>query len=236
MVNNCRKITLFSENELHLWHLNLLPYLERFKTHNLLTAEETARKNRYIFENHQLKFGACRSLLKLILAYYLEKEASTILIDSSPLGKPFLKGTPLFFNLSHSHDFMFVGISKSKEVGVDIEHIKQRDFLGIARHSFSELEIKAVKQASIEEQQEVFYRIWCQKEAFIKLDGRGLRYPLKDFSVLEKEGGGLIESPEKKNVPLVCYQSDPTLFAAYCMDTKVMDVKFFDNDALSTII
>ena len=227
-----------ADNELHLWHINLLPYLQLDANDSLLNEAEKTRKNRYVFETHQQRFGACRKILKLILATYLKVDAATLVIETAEHGKPYLAGNPLKFNLSHSHDSMFLGISTHSEVGVDIEQIKTREFLGIARHSFSALETSVVLKASDSEKANRFYRIWCQKEAFIKLDGRGLGYPLKDFSVSALDAGGLVECLDEtlQTVSLTCYQSASNLFAAYCMNLPEVNAVFFNALDLDNVI
>ena len=80
----------------------------------------------------------------------------------------------------------------NEDIGVDIEQLKPRDFLGLAKHSFSFKEEQAVALAKEIDRSDIFYKIWCQKEAFIKFEGRGLRYPLKEFSVSSERHGGLI--------------------------------------------
>jgi phosphopantetheine--protein transferase-like protein len=66
--------------------------------------------------------------------------------------------------------------------------IKQiNDYLEIANNFFSESEITQLKSFPIEKALEGFYNCWTGKEAFIKLSGEGLSYPLKDFDVQIKE-------------------------------------------------
>ena len=88
----------------------------------------------------------------------------------------------------------------------------------------------------VDRQAEVFYRIWSQKEAYIKLDGRGLRYPLKDFSVSAQKGGGLIHSLDNKKITLVSYLSAPNLYAAYCMNASTIDSHFFTNADMNMLL
>jgi len=232
MTKNCHGNNVILDNELHLWHINLLAFLELDKQDLILDLNEKKRKNRYIFKKHQLRYGACRKLLKIILGSYLNKPAKDIIIETTANGKPYLSAKPFYFNLSHSDDYMFLGICKNFDVGVDIECLKKRNFIGLAKHSFSKQESIAVRDALDDDLEQIFYKIWCQKEAFIKLDGRGLQYPLKDFSVNPIAQGDLLnlKDGEQNDYLLKTYLSAPGLFAAYCVKNSSIkvEVKFFD--------
>ena len=74
--------------------------------------------------------------------------------------KPYLKSKEKFFSLSHSGDYISIGVS-DEECGVDIEIIKDRDFLAIAkRMGFS---CKNLKE---------FYLDWTKYEAEYKFWGK----------------------------------------------------------------
>lgn len=223
-------ITRLSDNAVHLWHIYLPPFFSIDPENTWLTEDEKQRAKRYLFEKHQLNFATCRKLLKKILARYLNCSPTEINLQTDEFGKPFLPGD-LRFNLSHSADYFFLGINLKNDIGVDIEQIKPRDFLGLAKHSFSEIEEQSVVLADEAERACVFYKIWCQKEAFIKFEGRGLRYPLKEFSVSSKARGGLIDCKAQhlKNTSIYCYQSAPELFAAVCTASSNVEIINFGN-------
>lgn len=223
------------DGDLHLWHIDTTRHFALDPIHQWLTEEERQRASRFIFEKHQQRYATCRKLSKLILASYLRCQVEDIVFETSDFGKPYIAGRPIEFNISHSHDYLFLGVHLSHEVGVDIEQIKPRDFVGLARHSFSKQEVEAVCQASEQDREQVFYRIWCQKEAFIKLDGRGLRYPLKDFCVSTTAQGGLLscKSEKLKDVYLRYYQSAPNIYAAFCIDQPDITPCFYDETFLN---
>jgi phosphopantetheine--protein transferase-like protein len=71
---------------------------------------------------------------------------------------------------------------------VDIEVIKPiKDYLDVANKFFSDSEIVQLNSFPEEKALEAFYTCWTGKEAFIKLSGEGLSYPLKEFDVQIKE-------------------------------------------------
>ena len=76
-------------------------------------------------------------------------------------GKPFLKSRAKFFSISNSGDYLVIAFSDSN-CGVDIEKIKDRDFVSISRRM-------GFNANTLEE----FYLAWTKYEAEYKLGGRG---------------------------------------------------------------
>lgn len=105
-------------------------------------------------------------------------------------GKPYLKNSPYYFNLSHSGEYIFCVISM-QEVGVDIQWAKPLKDDRIARRFFAEEEKQALAKCDSEqERQRLFYRLWVRKEAYGKLTGQGVA------AILQKDirGDGISET------------------------------------------
>ena len=83
----------------------------------------------------------------------------------------------LHFNLSHCKPAIACVVA-DHPVGVDIERIGRYDE-SLARHVLNDQEFSAVQQAS--DPQVAFIRYWTQKEAIVKLTGRGLDDDLKNL-------------------------------------------------------
>jgi len=81
-------------------------------------------------------------------------------------GRPFLKGIPFDFNISHSGDLVVVVFSNDK-VGVDVEQIQ---FLDI--NDF-DLVFNGTERKSINNNLSKLFKLWTIKEAVMKADGRG---------------------------------------------------------------
>lgn len=125
-------------------------------------------------------------LMKVMLAKHLKLRAGEIVFEKNEYGKPYLEGNPLYFNLSHSGEWV-VGAISDQPVGVDVEQIKKAD-LGIAKHFFAPLEYEALNQiANEEERNAAFYMLWSGKESYIKRIGKGLSMPLETFSLVYKQ-------------------------------------------------
>lgn len=88
-------------------------------------------------------------------------------------GKPFLKGLPFYFSLSHSKNFVLCAIS-DKYVGCDIEYIdtENLNIINIAKKFFSNVEFQRIQSSKNRILE--FYDIWTKKESYIKMIGIGL--------------------------------------------------------------
>lgn len=102
-------------------------------------------------------------------------------------GKPFLKDYPdIHFSLSHSGDYAVCSIG-GRPLGSDIERIREGR-LRVAERFFTTQELDFVYAGRNEEEiTQRMFRIWTMKESFLKVTGRGMTLPLKDFSVVVEE-------------------------------------------------
>ena len=97
-------------------------------------------------------------------------------------GKPYLEDVPFYFNLSHSGEYVICAYD-DKPVGADIQ-LKKDKIPSRLNKIFSEPEMKRYSILNEKEQKDFFYRIWTRKESLLKCDGRGLRIPLYEISVI----------------------------------------------------
>ena len=102
-------------------------------------------------------------------------------------GKPFLRDAGLFFNLSHSGAFAACAVSDA-EIGLDIQvPVQAREEL--VRRVFTPREASYISAA--EDRDAAFTELWCKKESFIKMTGKGLSAGLRSVCVLPEERGEL---------------------------------------------
>ncbi|MDQ2975523.1 MAG: 4'-phosphopantetheinyl transferase superfamily protein, partial [Acidobacteriota bacterium] len=174
-------------NEVHLWQARLDDQLA-VTLKPLLSEEETARANRFHFIKDRNDFIVARGLLRKLLAAYLGVAGSADLTFSyGDKGKPFLaenQRSSINFNLAHSHGMALYAFSHDRELGVDLEFVK--DELAdeeIADRFFSTTEVKALQRVPAELRRQAFFNCWTRKEAYIKARGEGLSMPLNDFDV-----------------------------------------------------
>ncbi|MBR5973555.1 MAG: 4'-phosphopantetheinyl transferase superfamily protein [Clostridiales bacterium] len=145
----------------------------------LVSSERKGKIARFRFEKDKIRCLFAEVLLRYALQN--QYDISNPVIGRDQYGKPYLADHPeLFFNLSHSGDWVVCGIGDQK-LGIDVERMEQID-LSIADDQFSMEEATYLSSLPKEEKLSSFYTIWTLKESFTKLDGRGLGIPLNSFS------------------------------------------------------
>lgn len=158
-----------------------------------------ARKQKvqaYKFEKDRRLSLAAGLILKYGLEKYgiKEKEAA---ISVNSYGKAYLKDTEdVCFNLSHSGKYA-VGAFSRYEVGIDIEQI-QKQSMELAKRFFAPQEYDFLMQQQPHLRDEMFTRIWCLKESYIKAVGRGMSISLDSFYFLIDQQVKLVKAGEEK--------------------------------------
>jgi 4'-phosphopantetheinyl transferase len=173
-------------DQVHVWLANLDSYpAEDLKS--LLSNDEVKRAERFHFEKHRNHFIVARGLLRQLLAAYLNTAAIDLKFDYAEKEKPSLgsadKGA-INFNLAHSYGRAAYAFSRNRELGIDLELIRE-DFGGaeIAQRFFSRSEVAALGKVPRELAAQAFFNCWTRKEAYIKAIGEGLSMPLDTFDV-----------------------------------------------------
>ena len=119
-----------------------------------------------------------RILADILKKDYKIEQCPEILKDK--MGKPYLEGNPLHFNVSHSGEYLAIAISKYP-VGIDLQEPK------IIKDGMFRKVVQPEEDCLIgEDRQKDFLKLWTLKESFVKAEGKGLRIALKDY-YFEKE-------------------------------------------------
>ncbi|GCF87951.1 4'-phosphopantetheinyl transferase family protein [Shewanella sp. M-Br] len=158
-----------------------------------LSDDELAKVARYHDPKAQMKGLQVRAALRAVLSRYADLSPHEWCFEYGAKGKPSLTAklqqqTGLEFNLSHSGDWLLIGVTQFHGVesglfGVDIERSRPKtDIYPILNHYFSAQETAAlltlVDEAS---QRQRFFDLWALKESYIKATGLGLAQSLKSF-------------------------------------------------------
>ena len=153
-----------------------------------LSDVERARAERFVFARDRRRFIVGRARLRHFLASRLWTRPDRVELDYGPRGKPRLAGgcadSDLRFNVSHCEDVALYAFSSGREVGVDVEAVRElRDADAVAARFFSARENEAYRALPPCDRPLAFFRCWTRKEAFIKALGDGLYFPLHAFDV-----------------------------------------------------
>jgi 4'-phosphopantetheinyl transferase len=167
-------------NHVHIWRIHLdVPEAQQQNLLATLSGDELARANRFHFQEHRQRFIAGRGILRSILGSYLGIEPQQVLFDYQERGKPVLAATlahsGLWFNLSHSQGLALCAVNYHHQIGIDLEYIRRMsDVEALAKRFFLPREYDVVRSLSNHQQQEIFFRYWTCKEAYLKATGEGL--------------------------------------------------------------
>lgn len=177
---------ILSADEVHVWHANLDHYVAD-SLQLLLTEDEVSRADRFHFAKDRNHYIVARGLLRKLLGGYLGIGAADLRFAYREKGKPVLEESQwslLNFNLAHSSGRAIYAFSLGRELGVDLEFIRE-DLAGdkIAERFFSAREIETLRTVPAELRKDAFFNCWTRKEAYIKALGDGLSMPLDEFDV-----------------------------------------------------
>ena len=122
------------------------------------------------------------------MSNYVNSAARELQFDSGPYNKP--KLAPIHakkkfeFNLSHSHERVLIAVTRGREIGVDVERVRE-DFAfdEVAQRFFTPREVAALHALPLHLQREAFYKCWTSKEAFLKAKGTGLSGQLDEVEI-----------------------------------------------------
>jgi 4'-phosphopantetheinyl transferase len=152
----------------------------------LLDAEELDRARRFRRESDRSRFATAHAALRTVLARCLRVEPTEVRYELGSHGKPRLapRFEPLRFNLSHSGKLGLCAAARGREIGVDLELVRELDDVSsVADDHFSPAERRALRALPPSERNQGFFRCWTRKEALVKALGEGLAYPLESFDV-----------------------------------------------------
>jgi 4'-phosphopantetheinyl transferase len=180
-----KEIGLRNQVFIHFVKLDVDP-AKRIKFAKLLSEKERKRAGSFHFQKDSDLFMARHATLRMILSSYCNTPPEDLKFGSNEYGKPCLAfpATSLHFNVSRSADSALYAVSRSHEVGVDLEYIHRKvDYVALANKFFSRDETKALQSVSNSALPRSFYRCWTRKEAYVKALGEGLSFPFNTFSV-----------------------------------------------------
>ena len=173
------------------------------------------KTDRFRFEkDRRLSLGA-----ELLLRHALRSEGLSempILFDYGAQGKPHFKDSGVFFNLSHSEEYVVCALAPF-EVGCDVERITPID-LNIARRFFFRSEYAEIAaQETAEARNDLFFRYWTLKESFMKVTGLGMKLPLDVFEIVRGAEISVRQSVETRQYRFAEFDELPGYKCVLCV-------------------
>lgn len=195
--------------QVHVWRFSLDRQpadLERLAA--TLRDDELPRAARFSLAELRHRFVAGRGLLRVILGRYLNMRPELLQFTYNSYGKPTLAGAAaepgLEFNLSHSRGIGLLGLSQGRQIGVDVETVRESVRCEeLAGRFFAPAEVADLMSLPGAERRLAFFRCWTRKESYIKALGRGLSVPLDGFrvSLLPSEPAALLAVDDDPGEP-----------------------------------
>jgi len=210
------QIPLLHEASVHVFRVALdvtsgtaLPVLR-----GLLGRDEEERAGRFHFERDRRRWIVCRMALRTLLGAHLSVAPEALTFVAGDFGKPAL-GPPwseagIQFNVSHCGETALIAVARGREVGIDVEAIRaEPDWESIADWCLSASERSMIRDTPPALRQQLFFRFWVGKEAWLKASGVGLQ-----------------ESPSQTIVPAALVRGDvPSVtvapFLLYRLDERL---------------
>lgn len=176
------------DDEAHIWRADLEQAPRTLETlYSILSPDEQERASRFFFQIDREHFVVARSALRIILSRYVDLSPRHLRFTLNRYGKPSLshaRSADLRFNVSHSYGLGLYVIARGRDVGIDIEHVRDDlASLEIAERFFSQTEVLVLQALPPSLRPTAFFNCWTRKEAYVKARGDGLSHPLDRFTV-----------------------------------------------------
>ncbi len=152
-----------------------------------ISLEKQTRVSKFLKRQDKIRGILGELLIRKMLVDEFNINNDYIIFSHNKYGKPYLPNRKdIYFNISHSGEYV-VGAVDIKPIGIDIEEVKDIDFLEIVKSFFSKAENEYILESNkgyyIEKQKERFYEIWTLKESFVKCIGKGLNMDFNNFTI-----------------------------------------------------
>jgi 4'-phosphopantetheinyl transferase len=218
-------------NQADIWRINIssiAPSIHHLSS--LLTNEEVTKAGRFLHRHDSDRFIISRALLKLIMSKYLNIQPNRVEIDADKNKKPFIKNSPLFYNMSHSGDWIILAVADSP-IGIDTELINNSfDFGDVINEYFSVDESSFISESDSTER---FFLLWTRKEAITKASGQGLDENFKFIPSLDGEyfiNRNILSL--KHNLALFSFKLADDYFISAAINSNITSVKFWEINEL----
>lgn len=142
-----------------------------------LTASEQSRIDRLKSPLHRQNLANNLIARRLWLTDYLGVSTESVLLEHDHSGAPLLRGwAPGEASFSRSNEWCAIALAKGKRVGIDVETDRELNWSGILDYISGPEEADWVRQAVRDAGSLApFFRVWCSKEALLKVMGTGFR-------------------------------------------------------------
>jgi 4'-phosphopantetheinyl transferase len=186
-----------NSHNIHVWSIKMEEKTSDKFLH-LLSERERDKASSYLYEKDRRRYTTSRGILRQTISYYTGQRPENIQFIHEENEKPRINEKHrLYFNLSHSYETTIFGFSSTRQVGVDIEHIRLLKYVDdMATRMFNLKNLKKFKQLSNKEKNKLYLKSWTIKEAYYKATGKNLT--LDNMEI--KKGEPILSVKEKISI------------------------------------
>lgn len=165
----------------NLWHstdIQLLSFISPQRQKTVLSYKYTIDKKLSLYS---------ALLVRMEISILSGMPNNDLLFYNEFMHKPILLSAPQYhFNISHTHNMVLCGISINNPIGVDVECTKRNEILEKLEDVFHPMEVQYIKNSTSNNMYLIrFYKIWTQKEAYIKYLGTGFSEKTNTLNTLD---------------------------------------------------
>ena len=185
------------------------PYLVTFQAPNetaptsTFSDDEIERLNKYLTLQSKVAFSWGRYLLKKCLSQLLDIKERDLQFSYNLAQKPYIKDSPIQFNLSHSQSRIAIGFD-TEYCGCDCEHIKPlKNQSDLFKKISSKKEIALLKNHFPKEK--AFFIAWTCKESISKQLGESFFSLYSSLETTHVNQNKILLKSTKTNQTFTCY-------------------------------
>ncbi len=165
--------------QVHVWRARLedsSAQASRYRCY--LSPNEIGKADRCHVPHPQYQFVVTRGILRMLLSRYVGVPPTQLRFKTQAQGKLTLLDSlvpPFQFNVSHAKGMALLAITVEHALGIDVEWVNRKvSDRAIAARYFSPRESAYLSSLPSEQFTQDFFSYWTCKEAYLKMQGRGL--------------------------------------------------------------
>jgi 4'-phosphopantetheinyl transferase len=162
--------------EVHVWLADVrkFEYIDSV-WQTAVTPDEWQQFQKIVVTREREARLVARALLRQWIAEYLQTDPLQLIFSANAQGKPFLQGSHLQFNVSHSGHLIVIAFCLEAPVGIDVEVMQKAvDIAAVAGRVFDPDICRQLQQLPMAKQGRAFFQLWTALEAYVKGLGSGL--------------------------------------------------------------
>lgn len=195
--------------------------------HALLSHVELVETESYKNEVKKIEHLLGVILSRLYLSEILNIPIKELQMGKTKQGKPFCENQPnIHFNVSHGGNYVVAAFADTP-IGVDVESWKRKVPIQVAKRYYSPQEQNLLEQATNDEKQYLFFKLWTIKESYVKMLGTGLTQPLTSFEVrFEQQTPEIFKHGNKLPCTITQYEPDSEHIISACVQNATSTIQY----------